>query len=82
MARRWYRLSIMALVLLVGWSCLPGSSLAEQVQGSGQPRFTKAENGVITDRTTGLEWYVAPDRDYNWHQAKAWVDNLTVAGGG
>ena len=25
-----------------------------------QPRFTKADNGVITDSVTGLEWYVGP----------------------
>ena len=29
-----------------------------------------------------LDWYVGPNRDNNWHQAKAWTENLTVAGGG
>ena len=86
MAQR-YRLSMMALILLVVWGCAKSSSL----EGQGQPmaevnplqtRFTRANNGVITDSLTGLEWYVCPNQDNNWHQAKAWVENLTVAGGG
>ncbi len=47
-----------------------------------QPRFTKADNGVITDSVTGLDWYVGPNADNNWHEAKAWTESLTVAGGG
>ena len=27
---------------------------------TAQPRFTKADNGVITDHLTALDWYVAP----------------------
>jgi len=89
---RWYRLSMMALILLVVWGCGKSSSLEGQVvDGKGQPmaevkpmqiRFTKANNGVITDSVTGLDWYVGPDQDNNWRQAKAWTENLTVAGGG
>jgi hypothetical protein len=80
---RWYRLSMMALILLVVWGFGQNSSLEAQVlDGKGQPRFTKAQNGVITDHNTGLEWYVAPSPDNNWHEAKAWTENLTVAGGG
>jgi hypothetical protein len=45
-------------------------------------RFTKAQNGVITDSATGLEWYVGPDKDTNFRQAKSWAENLTVAGSG
>ena len=45
-------------------------------------RFTKAKNGVIGDSATGLEWYIGPDRDTNWGQAKSWTDSLTAAGGG
>jgi hypothetical protein len=80
---RWYRLSIMALILLVVWGCVKSSSLEGQVvDGNGQPRFTRANNGVITDSVTGLDWYVGPNQDNNWHQAKAWAENLTVDGGG
>jgi hypothetical protein len=89
---RWYRLSIMALILLVVWGCGQTSSLqGRAVDGQDQPlaevkpsqhRFTKADNGVITDRVTGLDWYVGPSQNNTWHQAKAWAENLTVAGGG
>jgi hypothetical protein len=83
MARR-YRLSLMALIVLVVWGFGQSSSLETQVAAAqGQsPRYTKANNGVITDRVTGLEWYVGPNQDNTWHDAKAWVENLTVAGGG
>ena len=78
---RWYRLSLVALMLLVVWGCGKSGSLTGQVvDGQGQPRFTKAENGVITDSATGLDWYVG--KENTWHQAKAWVEGLTVAGGG
>lgn len=39
-------------------------------------------NGVVYDKNTGLEWYVGPDRDTTWNEAKAWVVYLDVAGGG
>ena len=84
---RWYRLSLMALILLVVWGCATSSSLEGQGQPMAevkplQPRFTKADNGVITDRDTGLDWYVGPNPDNTWHEAKAWTESLTVAGGG
>ena len=84
---RWCSLSLMPLILLVVWGCATSSSL----EGQGQPmaevkplqtRFTKANNGVITDRDTGLDWYVGPNPDNTWREAKAWTENLTVAGGG
>ena len=89
---RWYRWSIMASIFLVVWGCGKSSSLQGQVvEGQAQPmaevkpiqnRFTKANNGVITDSITGLDWYVGPNPDNNWHEAKAWTESLTVAGGG
>jgi hypothetical protein len=84
---RWYRLGLMALILLGVWGCGTSTSL----QGQGQPMtevnpvqpiFTKADNGVITDSVTGLDWFVGPNPDNTFHQAKAWVESLTVAGGG
>ena len=81
---RWSRLGMMALILLVVWGFGKSSSLeAQVVDGKSQPlRFTKAGNGVITDRDTGLDWYVNPNPDNTFHEAKAWVESLTVAGGG
>ncbi|MFZ5448227.1 MAG: DUF1566 domain-containing protein [Thermodesulfobacteriota bacterium] len=77
---RWYRLSMMAWVLLAVWGVGQSQPLAEVKPG--HIRYSKADNGVITDRITGLEWYVGPNHDNNWHEAKAWTENLTVAGGG
>ena len=45
-------------------------------------RFTRDKDGVISDRVTGLQWYVGPDQDTNWNQAKSWTENLTAGGGG
>jgi Protein of unknown function (DUF1566) len=37
---------------------------------------------VVHDRDSGLEWVAGPDRNITWNEAKQWVENLTVAGGG
>ena len=88
----WTRLSLIALILPLVWGCVQDRALngrRQDIQGQSpgevapQPvRFTKAADGVITDHTTGLQWYVGLQPDNNWHQAKAWAGNLTVAGGG
>jgi hypothetical protein len=75
---RWSGLSLMALIMLVVWGWGTSQSLAQAE--SKQIRFTKAANGVITDSATGLDWYVG--KENTWHEAKAWVEGLTVAGGG
>ena len=65
MARRHYLISMMALMLLMVWGCGKGcrSLQSQVVNATGQPvatvkpkgiRFTKAQNGVITDSVTGL----------------------------
>ncbi|MBW2248245.1 MAG: PEGA domain-containing protein [Deltaproteobacteria bacterium] len=45
-------------------------------------QFIAHANGVIYDKNTNLEWIVGPDRDTDWYDAKKWVGNLRVAGGG
>jgi PKD repeat protein len=45
-------------------------------------QYCKYSSGVVKDTSTGLEWYVGPDRNTNWYKAKAWVEKLKVAGGG
>jgi hypothetical protein len=43
-------------------------------------RFTKGEDGFVSDSTTCLEWYIdeKPGINWrcNWHQAKAWTESL------
>jgi hypothetical protein len=89
---RWNRWNPLALMLLAVWVCGTSSALKAQVAEStgsttakvktAQGRFTQSQDGVITDNVTGLEWYINPDRDNTWRQAKAWAESLAVAGGG
>ena len=44
--------------------------------------FVAYDNGVVKDTKTGLEWVVGPDRLTTWDEARTWVQNLTVDGGG
>jgi hypothetical protein len=45
-------------------------------------RFVANKNGIVWDTKTGLEWIAGPDRNTTWYEAKRWVENLNVAGGG
>ena len=38
--------------------------------------------GVVYDKKTGLEWVAGPDKVTDWYEAKRWVKNLNIAGGG
>ena len=38
--------------------------------------------GIVYDKNTGLEWITGPDEATSWSEAKRWVENLSVAGGG
>jgi hypothetical protein len=38
--------------------------------------------GMVYDKNTGLAWVAGPDRNTTWDEARSWVENLTVAGGG
>jgi hypothetical protein len=40
------------------------------------------ENGIVQDKGSGLEWRAGPDKDTNWNEAKSWVQNLNLDGGG
>jgi hypothetical protein len=55
---------------------------SQAVERSSDGRYSKDRDGVINDSRTGLQWYVGPDRTTNWYDAKKWVENLRVAGGG
>jgi len=45
-------------------------------------RFIAYNNGIVRDKNTGLEWIAGADKNTTWHEAKFWVENLTVDGGG
>ncbi len=44
--------------------------------------FYKYDTGVVYDKKTGLEWVAGPDKDTDRYEAKRWVYNLNVEGGG
>ena len=93
--RHWLKPTTAALVLAFSaWLPLASSALADTlgiskssppndtVQKPSDNIFSKDNHGVITDHKTGLQWFVGPDRDTNWTQAKKWVEGLSVVGGG
>jgi hypothetical protein len=44
--------------------------------------FIKYTTGVVYDKKTDLEWVAGSDKNTTWYEAKSWVENLNVAGGG
>jgi hypothetical protein len=58
-----------------------------EVDGGEEPLavdgpFRMFANRVVLDTRNGLEWYPGPDRQTSWEQARNWVADLEVAGGG
>ena len=45
-------------------------------------QYVSYENGIVYDEKTNIEWVAGPDKDMNWDEAKAWVESLSVEGGG
>jgi len=44
--------------------------------------YIKYDNGIIHDTMRGQEWFVGPDQDIDWFNAKSWIDLLVIEGGG
>jgi len=44
--------------------------------------YISYENGIIYDEKTNMEWFAGPDKFITWDEAKAWVESLSVEGGG
>ncbi len=74
MARLFRSKAVVAVLLAV---LLWGQAVA----GGEKGRYTRADNGVITDHVTGLEWYVNPSPHNTWLEARDWAAHLSVAGG-
>ncbi|MBU2622777.1 MAG: DUF1566 domain-containing protein, partial [Proteobacteria bacterium] len=45
-------------------------------------RFEKLASGIVRDKQSGLDWYAGPDKNTVYDDAKGWVANLMVDGGG
>jgi len=59
-----------------------GDGRVVAVRAHRSDRFTKDSHDIITDKQTGLQWYMRPGSDISWPQAKSWAKNLRVGGGG
>ena len=71
------------IVLSIGLSISEAGQYNSKDQEIGRDgNFIAYACGVVWDTKTGLEWFAGPDKDTDWDEAKRWVDNLTVAGGG
>jgi hypothetical protein len=56
--------------------------VADSSAKQGQRYILLTSNGIVKDTRTGLEWKVGPDKDTNWDEARSWVQNLKLDGGG
>jgi hypothetical protein len=57
--------------------------IINQAQAGAEATTLKAsESAVYYDKNTGLEWLTGPDKATSWYDAKRWIENLTVPGGG
>ena len=57
-------------------------TLATQKEVGRDGVYVAYANGIVRDTKTGLEWKAGPDKNTNWDQARSWVQNLNLDGGG
>ena len=69
---------LFAILLVASFS--DAADKAEIIAKDGQ--YVSYKNGIVYDEKTNLEWIAGPDKDMTWDQAKAWVESLSVDGGG
>jgi hypothetical protein len=76
-------LSSLFIVLSFGLSNPIAAQLKSKNQEIGRDgHYIAYASGVVRDTKTGLEWVAGPDKATNFDEAKRYVENLTVAGGG
>ncbi len=76
---------IWSLNSLVFFGCLLVAShsfATEDEVTAREGTFVAYANGVVRDTNTGLEWFVGPDRETTWDEARTWAIQLAVDGGG
>ena len=71
-------IAVIAILLVASFS--DSADKAKIIATDGQ--YVSYKNGIVYDEKTNLEWIVGPDKDTTWDEAKAWVESLSVEGGG
>jgi len=72
-------LGVLFAILLVG-SYSDAADQAKIIAKDGQ--YISYENGIVYDEKANIEWMAGPDKFVTWDEAKAWVESLSVEGGG
>ena len=70
---------ILILILLV--TSFPDAAGTAKIVAKDD-HYVSYANGIVYDEKTNTEWIAGPDKFVTWDQAKAWVDGLSVEGGG
>jgi hypothetical protein len=72
-------LRVLVTILLIA-SLSNAADKAKVIAKDGH--YVSYENGVVYDEKANIEWLAGPDKFVTWDEAKAWVESLTVDGGG
>lgn len=60
-----------------------GTNMAQTTLAAPQSeRYVQCDDNIVYDKTTNLEWIAGPDRRTTREEARAWVEGLSIAGGG
>lgn len=60
----------------------PPSKTPPPINEPIEATYTVRDCGCIFDSKNQLEWYIGPDRTVSWDEARAWIESLSVCGGG
>ncbi len=71
-------IAVFAILLVAPFS--GAADKAKIIAKDGQ--YVSYKNGIVYDEKTNLEWIIWPGKDMTWVEAKAWVESLSVEGGG
>jgi hypothetical protein len=74
-----YKLLLLPTFTSIVFALTIHQTQAQEVEAS---QGKALESAVYYDKNTNLEWVAGPDKDTNWYEAKSWVKDLTVTGGG
>jgi len=58
----------------------PSSSNTNVIKRDGI--YVAYANGIVKDTSTGLKWKAGPNKTTDWNEARSWVRNLNLDGGG